>query len=126
MVRAATNHVVDFSKFDPRSSFDWHRLRIVLNDLDRQMTADLLKLRHMEEASSMIARWRTSDGARRSQYITDLAEMRKDVVSLISPWILLDPELEKDEQTKIFEAMYAQYKEMAAAGLINDGSKPVK
>jgi len=119
MVRAATTKVVDYTTFDPNNAWEWKRLKLLLDDMERQQDSDMFKTLHTRYAM-LHASGRSSEA--RTEYSNLSEKHRTTYMQKLQPWADFAP----TSGDSTIADMLAQYEAGVASGWLNDGTKPRK
>ena len=85
MIRASVNRLYDFDQFDPMVPKCWHRLRLVIRELESQQHREIAKIRHFHY-STMASNSNLSEEAFDSMQ-THAAEAMSEILKDTFPWM---------------------------------------
>jgi hypothetical protein len=103
MVKAAAAGVVDFKEFNPHSITSWTRLKIVLNQIDRESHLRVLDMQHRQQLSMLSHPDMTKDSLDNSWKIA--SELIDDTTDVLFPW------RSKDDDDSQQKSVHAQLRE---------------
>lgn len=119
MVRAATTGVVDYTKFDLGDKWEWKRLQLLVDDMERLQFADMFKTLHKYHVALSVAPTRTVES--RNEHGEIAFNHRVQYMQQVQPWMDFTPQNTTDNT---IAEMIKEYEARVASGELNDGSRP--
>ena len=84
MIKAASSGLIDFATFNPHSVASWTRLKLLLEELDKQNTVRLWEMQHHQQLSMMSHTDMTTESLDKSwESATGIVN---DVADILFPW----------------------------------------
>jgi hypothetical protein len=106
MVRAAARGLVDFREADPRSTRWWAKLRLVLDELERDALVQQHRL-HYDYNLAILSRNELREAPAR-QFFKDAEKKLTQIAGLLRPWAAADPEAAQRAQAEAMSKAWDQ------------------